>query len=77
MQGPKPAASTLQSRSLELDSSFLEERGKGVIDESEVLLRGEWKRPLEEEEEEEEEEKKEEKEETAHACAYCGKHNVR
>ena len=72
MQGPKPAASTLESRSLELDSSFLEERGKGVIDESEVLLRGEWKRPLEEEEEEEEEEK----EETTHACAYCGKHNV-
>lgn len=43
-----------------------------MIDESEVLLRGEWKRPLEEEEEEEEE-----KEETTHACAYCGKHNVR
>ena len=47
-----------------------------MIDESEVLLRGEWKRPLEEEEEEEEEEERE-REETAHACAYCGKHNVR
>ena len=37
--------SDLVRRSNALDSSFIEERGKGVIEENEVLIRGEWKRP--------------------------------
>ena len=34
----------------------MEERGKGVIEDNEVLVRGEWKQPQEATEEEEEEE---------------------
>ena len=31
-------------RSMDLDNSFIEERGKGVIEDNEVLVRGEWKK---------------------------------
>ena len=44
------------SQSSALDQSFKEERGKGVIEENEVLVRGEWKRPLSEDENDENDE---------------------
>ena len=47
-------------RSMDLDNAFMEERGKGVIEDNEVLVRGEWKQPQEATEEEEEEEEEEE-----------------
>ena len=50
-------------RSMDLDNSFVEERGNGVIEENEVLVRGEWKQECKEEEEEEEYEEYEEDEE--------------
>ena len=59
-------------RSMDLDNSFIEERGKGVIEDNEVLVRGEWKKPQKEEEEEEEEEEGDQ----VHHCACCGKKNV-
>ena len=62
-------------RSMDLDMSFVEERGKGVIEENEVLVRGEWKQEIEEKEEEKEEE--EEEEETGHSCSNCSKKNVK
>ena len=79
IQGPKPLNESVKSteneermlQSADLDQSFIEARGQGVIEENEVLSRGEWKRPLEEEEEEEEEEECE-----MHVCNYCGKPNV-
>ena len=55
-------------RSMDLDNAFMEERGKGVIEDNEVLVRGEWKQPQEATEEEEEN--------NTHHCAYCGKSNV-
>ena len=76
-------------RSMDLDMSFVEERGKGVIEENEVLVRGEWKQEIEEkkeeekeegnddEEQEEEEEAEEEEEETGHPCSNCNKKNVK
>ena len=64
-------------RSMDLDMSFVEERGKGVIEENEVLVRGEWKQEIEEKEEEKEEEEEEEEEETGHSCSNCNKKNVK
>ena len=76
--GPTPLNESVKSteneermlQSADLDQSFIEARGQGVIEENEVLIRGEWKRPLEEEEEEEEVECE------MHVCNYCGKPNV-
>ena len=78
IQGPKPLNESVKSteneermlQSADLDQSFIEARGQGVIEENEVLIRGEWKRPLEEEEEEEEEECE------MPVCNYCGKPTV-
>ena len=75
-------------RSNALDQSFIEERGKGVIEENEVLVRGEWKRPTadEDDNEDSEDDNEDSEEETgetvetvndsSHICAYCGKQNV-
>ena len=84
-----PGMSDLVRRSNALDSSFIEERGKGVIEENEVLIRGEWKRPAQnqnqneddneddnEDEEDENGETVETVSESGHSCAYCGKPNV-
>ena len=84
--------SDLVRRSNALDSSFIEERGKGVIEENEVLIRGEWKRPApnqnqnqneDDEDDNDNEDEDEENGETVetvrysgHSCAYCGKPNV-
>ena len=43
-------------RSNALDQSFIEERGQGVIEENEVLVRGEWKRPTADEDDNEDSE---------------------
>ena len=63
-------------RSMDLDNAFMEERGKGVIEDNEVLVRGEWKQPQEATEEEVTEEEEEEEENDTHHCAYCGRSNV-
>ena len=90
ISGPKPLHKSekpsaqkedYMMRSMDLDNAFMEERGKGVIEDNEVLVRGEWKQPQEateeeEEEEEEEENEEEEEENNTHHCAYCGKSNV-
>lgn len=55
--------SNFVSQSSALDQSFKEERGKGVIEENEVLVRGEWKRPLSEDENENDDNDEEEEEE--------------
>lgn len=67
------ASDALMMQSVDLDQSYFEARGQGVIEENEVLIRGEWKRPLEEEEEEEE---GEEIAEDVPTCHFCGKPNV-
>ena len=54
--------SNFVSQSSALDQSFKEERGKGVIEENEVLVRGEWKRPLSEDENDDDDEEEEEEE---------------
>ena len=72
-QSPETTISdALMKQSADLDQSYFEARDQGVIEENEVLVRGEWKRPLEEEEDEEEEII----EDDGPTCHFCGKPNV-
>lgn len=50
------SSDALMMQSVDLDQSYFEARDQGIIEENEVLVRGEWKSPLEEDEEGEEEE---------------------
>lgn len=68
-------------RSMDLDNSFIQERGQGVIEENEVLVRGEWKQECDEEEyedeyEEEETPMKQDEKKGGHCCDNCGASNV-
>ena len=89
----KPASDTyFIQQSEDLDACYREARDQGIIEENEVLVRGEWKRPIEEqsgrreerndnpyenqEEDEEEEEEEEMVDVDQHVCNFCGKINV-
>ena len=81
---------SFMQQSEDLDACYREARDQGIIEENEVLVRGEWKRPIEEQsgkrEErnahlyEESQEEGEEEEEVVvtdqHVCNFCGKINV-
>ena len=81
---------SLMQQSEDLDACYREARDQGIIEENEVLVRGEWKRPIEEQpgrrEErndnpyEENQEEGEEEEDVIvmdqHVCNFCGKINV-
>ena len=67
------SSDALMMQSVDLDQSYFEARDQGIIEENEVLVRGEWKYPLEGDEEGEEEEVVVDNVPT---CHYCGKPNV-
>ena len=88
MKSEKPIADTsFIQQSEDLDACYREARDQGIIEGSEVLVRGEWKRPIDEQFENREEgndnpyEENEENEDEEvvmdqHVCNFCGKINV-
>ena len=72
---PRITVTNLRTVLLPILFAYIREfnRNQGIIEENEVLVRGEWKSPLEEDEEGEEEEVVMDNVPT---CHYCGKPNV-